>query len=83
MILISVPLIILFTQTVIMNFWTNIFRYPRFFLSSMIGLGLILVTSILKITKAAPDKKILIIFFCFFIGLFSLILHLMLNLNYD
>jgi hypothetical protein len=33
------------------NFWTNIIRYPRFFISSMVGLILILLTPFRNLFK--------------------------------
>ena len=62
------------------DFWNNIFRYPRFFISSLIGLILVILTpfkNILKIKKF----RILIILFCisFFI-LLSLIIKNMIAL---
>lgn len=46
-----------------MIFWDNLLRYPRFFLSSMIGLILILINPIVGIVKKLEDKKIVYIFF--------------------
>jgi hypothetical protein len=65
-----------------MNFWNNIIRYPRFFISSMIGLFLVIITSLLKIFKDIPDKKVLFILFLLVFAIIILILSLMLNLNY-
>ena len=65
-----------------MNFWNNIIRYPRFFISSIIGLILVLVTSLLKIFKSVPDKKITIFLFLLCFDMLTLILNLMLNLDY-
>lgn len=65
-----------------MNFWNNIIRYPRFFISSMIGLFLVIITFLLKIFKDIPDKKVLFILFLLAFVIIMLILTLMLNLNY-
>lgn len=65
-----------------MNFWNNIIRYPRFFISSMIGLFLIIITSLLKIFKDIPDKKVLFTLFLLIFVIIMLILTLMLNLDY-
>ena len=46
-----------------MNFWGNILRYPRFFLSSMVGLFLVLITPIIKLSKEIADKKFLLCLF--------------------
>lgn len=47
-----------------MNFWDNLLRYPRFFISSMIGLILVLINPIISQLKKFNDKK-LIVFFLF------------------
>lgn len=65
-----------------MNFWNNILRYPRFFISSIIGLVLVLINSLLKIFKTVPDKRILIFILLFCFSILTLVLSLMLNLNY-
>nr|YP_009694356.1 hypothetical protein Scana_129 [Hapterophycus canaliculatus]AXU40773.1 hypothetical protein Scana_129 [Hapterophycus canaliculatus] len=64
-----------------MVFWDNILRYPRFFLSSMIGLILVLINPIVVILKKFDDKKII---YVFFIGvLVSLFCILKAMLNFD
>nr|YP_011005402.1 hypothetical protein V2475_pgp014 [Chorda asiatica]QWK43193.1 hypothetical protein [Chorda asiatica]WAM62265.1 hypothetical protein [Chorda asiatica] len=64
-----------------MIFWDNLLRYPRFFISSMVGLILILVTPILDQLKKFNDRKIYIFFLISFLfGLFS-ILKGMLNVE--
>lgn len=65
-----------------MNFWNNILRYPRFFISSIIGLVLVLINSVLKTFKTLPDKRILLFFLLFCFGILTLVLNLMLNLDY-
>ena len=40
------------------NFWTNILRYPRFFISSLLGLILIILTPLRNLFKN-PKLKIL------------------------
>jgi type III secretory pathway component EscS len=64
-----------------MNFWNNIIRYPRFFLSSIIGLFLVLITSLLQTFRNISDKRILfcLIFFC--VVIIILVVKLMLNLD--
>ena len=42
------------------NFWNNIFRYPRFFISSVIGLILVLLTPFKNLLKI-PKLRILVI----------------------
>nr|YP_011007646.1 hypothetical protein V2497_pgp014 [Syringoderma abyssicola]WAM65075.1 hypothetical protein [Syringoderma abyssicola] len=44
-----------------MVFWENLFRYPRFFISSMIGLILILLNPIIKQIKNWNKNKILLL----------------------
>lgn len=46
-----------------MIFWDNLLRYPRFFISSMIGLILVLINPIISQLKKFNDKKIIVIFF--------------------
>ena len=43
------------------NFWTNITRYPRFFISSMIGLILIILTPFKNLFKIPKLRWFLII----------------------
>lgn len=64
-----------------MIFWDNLLRYPRFFISSMIGLILILINPIISLLKNFKDKKIIVFFFiCILITLFF-ILKEMLNIE--
>ncbi|CAN0361187.1 unnamed protein product [Pylaiella littoralis] len=46
-----------------MIFWDNLLRYPRFFISSMIGLILVLINPIILQLKKFNEKKIIVIFF--------------------
>lgn len=62
-----------------MIFWDNLLRYPRFFLSSMIGLILILINPIVVILKKFDDKKIIYIFFISVLVTLFCILKAMLN----
>ena len=50
------------------NFWTNITRYPRFFISSMIGLVLIILTPFKNLFKTSKLRWVLILFSLIFIG---------------
>ena len=43
------------------NFWTNITRYPRFFISSMIGLILVILTPIRNLFKIPKLRWLLIL----------------------
>lgn len=45
-----------------MIFWDNLLRYPRFFISSMIGLILVLINPIISQLKKFNDKKIIVFF---------------------
>jgi len=56
------------------NFWNNIFRYPRFFISSLIGLILIILTPIKNLFKIPKLRIFLILFLLiFFIGLYTIL----------
>jgi hypothetical protein len=49
------------------NFWTNIVRYPRFFISSMIGLILIILSPFKNLFKTPRLRWFVIIFSLIFI----------------
>jgi len=56
------------------NFWTNIVRYPRFFISSMIGLILIILTPFRNLFRTTKLRWFLILFsLTFIIGLYIII----------
>ena len=63
-----------------MKFWTNILRYPRFFVSSIVGLFLVLISPFLKLLKNQNNKTIFIflLFGSFTFSIFF-VLNLMLN----
>jgi hypothetical protein len=42
------------------NFWTNILRYPRFFISSLIGLILVILTPFRNLFKI-PKLRVFVI----------------------
>ena len=46
-----------------MVFWDNLLRYPRFFISSMIGLVLVLLTPFIDQLKKFNNRKIIFFFF--------------------
>ena len=53
------------------NFWNNIFRYPRFFISSVTGLILVILTPFKNLFKIAKLRIFLILFLLlFFISLY-------------
>ena len=62
------------------DFWTNISRYPRFFISSVLGLALIIVTPFRNLFKIPKLRGILIIFVFVIIGLLYLILKSMVGM---
>ena len=64
-----------------MIFWDNLLRYPRFFLSSMIGLILIIINPIVGILKKFDDKKIIYIFFIGILITLFCILKAMINFD--
>ncbi len=49
------------------NFWTNIIRYPRFFISSMIGLILIILSPFKNLFKIPKLRWFVILFSLIFI----------------
>lgn len=62
------------------DFWNNISRYPRFFISSLIGLILIIISPFRNLFKIPRLRIILIISIFLLIGLFSFILKTMVGL---
>jgi hypothetical protein len=59
------------------DFWTNILRYPRFFISSLIGLILVILTPFRNLFKN-PKSRIILIFFSilFFVGLYLILINM-------
>jgi hypothetical protein len=51
------------------DFWNNISRYPRFFISSLAGLILIILAPFKNLFKVPKFRLILIISFFLFIGI--------------
>ena len=62
------------------NFWTNITRYPRFFISSMIGLILIIVTPLKNLFKVPKLRWFIILFSLIFIVSLYIVIQKMLGL---
>jgi hypothetical protein len=62
------------------NFWSNIVRYPRFFISSMIGLILIILTPFRNLFKTPKLRLFLIVFSLVFILSLYFIIRNMLGL---
>ena len=52
------------------DFWNNVFRYPRFFISSLIGLILVILSPLKNLLKV-PKSRILIILV--FFGIISFV----------
>ena len=56
------------------DFWTNIFRYPRFFISSLIGLLLVIITPFRNLFKNPQSRIFLLLFvLVFLIVLYSIL----------
>lgn len=61
------------------NFWNNISRYPRFFISSMVGLILIILTPLKNLFKIPKLRVVVIVFFIGFIILLYFVIQNMLG----
>ena len=56
------------------NFWNNIFRYPRFFISSVTGLVLVILTPFKSLFKIKKLRIFLVLFiFIICITLYTII----------
>ena len=62
------------------NFWTNILRYPRFFISSLVGLILVILTPIRNLFKNPRLRVIAGITIVLFFVLLTFILKSMTGL---
>jgi hypothetical protein len=51
------------------NFWNNVLRYPRFFISSVAGLIIIILTPVKNLFKIRKLRFFLVIFLLLFIGI--------------
>jgi hypothetical protein len=60
------------------DFWTNISRYPRFFISSLIGLIIIILTPFRNLLKI---KKLRIVFPLILIGILSSLYLILVNMT--
>lgn len=57
-----------------MVFWENLIRYPRFFISSIFGLILILINPLILYLKNFNSRKfVILIIVVFFIVLFGIL----------
>jgi len=60
------------------NFWNNIFRYPRFFISSFIGLILVILNPFRKIFKVTKLRSLLFLFILLlFVSLYNIIKNML------
>jgi hypothetical protein len=62
------------------NFWNNISRYPRFFISSMVGLILVILAPIKNLLKVPKLRILLSVVFVGFMTLLYWILQTMTGL---
>jgi len=62
------------------NFWNNVVRYPRFFISSMVGLILIILTPFRNLFKTPKLRLFLILFSLVFIISICFIIRTMVGL---
>ena len=62
------------------DFWNNISRYPRFFISSLIGLILVILAPFKNLFKIPKLRIILLIAFLIFVIILSIIIKNMLAL---
>nr|YP_009497752.1 hypothetical protein ycf33 [Acanthoceras zachariasii]AWT40465.1 hypothetical protein ycf33 [Acanthoceras zachariasii] len=59
------------------EFWNNILRYPRFFISSLFGLILIILTPFRNLLKTPKLRIVLIIFLLlFFVSLYNILINM-------
>jgi hypothetical protein len=57
------------------DFWNNISRYPRFFISSMVGLILVILAPLKNLLKVPKLRIILILSFVIFLTLLYFVLR--------
>ena len=62
------------------NFWNNILRYPRFFISSVSGLILVILTPFKNLFKIPKLRIFLILFIIIFLASLYFILKTMVGL---
>lgn len=62
-------------------FWENVFRFPRFFITSVSGLIVILLTPLFKLAKKNLVTQVFLLCFLILVGSFlSFVFQSMLNL---
>jgi hypothetical protein len=59
------------------DFWNNISRYPRFFISSMVGLILVILAPLKNLFKVPKLRILLILSFVVFLTLLYFVLQSM------
>jgi hypothetical protein len=57
------------------DFWNNISRYPRFFISSMVGLILVILAPLKNLLKVPKLRIILIVSIAIFLTLLYFVLR--------
>ena len=62
------------------DFWNNISRYPRFFISSVIGLALIIITPFRNLFKIPKLRIFVILFIIGIVGFLYFVLKSMVGL---
>ena len=62
------------------DFWNNISRYPRFFISSVAGLILVILTPFKNLFKIKKLRVFVIIGFILFVGILYFIILTMVGL---
>jgi hypothetical protein len=62
------------------DFWNNISRYPRFFISSLVGLILIILTPFRNLLKIPRLRILGVVLILLVLGLLSIILQKMIGL---
>ena len=59
------------------DFWTNISRYPRFFISSLVGLVLVILTPLRNLLKIKKFRILLpLVLIGFFVSLYFILLNM-------
>lgn len=59
------------------NFWRNLLRYPRFLISSLIGLILVILTPFRNIFKTPKLRLFLVLFlFLFLVSLYNILINM-------
>jgi len=59
------------------DFWTNILRYPRFFISSLVGLILVILTPVRNLFKNPKSRVVVILFsLIFLISLYLILINM-------